>query len=204
MNAPRTYRPAELPALLGVGPAMSRRYSATLETVLGEKLHRDGRARVYTQEHIDAMLAARRLVLASGGVMPLDAAMRRALGKEHEVVAPGEKPAPSSEVVAVEPGAGDALERVMGRVAASLSERVADAVREENREVVARLENLERVHAEGMGELLAAVRGVLEENRRLREELERTRALPAPAPEPEAGAAPRGWWARVRRRFSPR
>ncbi len=76
----RVYRPNELPELLGVTPAMVRRYSDAFETVTGNTITRDRRARIYSEQQVNTLKDARALVDASEGAITIEQAIRRVLG----------------------------------------------------------------------------------------------------------------------------
>ena len=88
--AQTTYSPKEVSDLLGVTLAMLRRYSDALETATGVKVARTPRQRVYSDEEVRVLVAARGLLEATTTNLPIDTAIRRVLGTEVTISSIGE------------------------------------------------------------------------------------------------------------------
>jgi regulator of replication initiation timing len=128
------YSSAQVAQILGVSGGMVRRYALTLEELTGEKVPqhpRDGRR--FSQEHVDALIAARRYVASHKG-MSVEEGLRRALGMADESsAAPLPRSLPSTSLDTAE-AFSEALRRYVEPLLTELqalrtsNERLADEV----------------------------------------------------------------------------
>jgi hypothetical protein len=80
MTTEAVYSSAQVARMLGVSGGMVRRYALTLEELTGEPIPQHARdGRQFSQEHVDALVAARRFVAGRQG-MSVETGLRLALG----------------------------------------------------------------------------------------------------------------------------